>query len=124
MADIGLTGVSTTALNKVGPSGEVLPGSAFPGLDAFGGIGPKVGINQAGENIRSLNFNDLSGQMRTASKALEGLLSGLFGSNRRADLKYPLESDNPAYQARVQFRMYSLQPKIDGESQKNFNKTT
>lgn len=122
MADIGLTGVSTTALNKVGPSGEVLPGSAFPGIDAFGGIGPKVGINQAGQNIRSLNFNDLSGQMRTASKSLEQFISGIFGRAGRADLKYPLESDNPAYQARVQFRMYSLQPKVDGESQKNFEK--
>lgn len=122
MADIGLTGVSTTALNKVGPSGEVLPGSAFPGLDAFGGTGAKVGINQAGENVRNLNFGDLTGQLRTVSKSLEGLLSGLFSTGTRADLKYPLESDNPAYQARVQFRMYSLQPKIDGESQKNFDK--
>ena len=122
MSDIGLTGVSTTGLNKVGPSGEVLPGSAFPGLDAFGGIGPKVGINQAGENVRSLNFDDLTGQVRTASRALEELLAGLFGRAGRADLKYPLESDNPAYQARVQFKMFSLQPKIDGESQKNFDK--
>ena len=122
MSDIGLTGVSTTSLNKVGPNGEVLPGSAFPGLDAFGGIGPKVGINEAGQNVRNLNFDDLSGQVRTASKTLESLLSGLFGRSRRADLKYPLESNNPAYQARVQFRMYSLQPKIDGESQKIFDK--
>jgi len=121
MADIGLTGVSTTALNKVGPSGEVLPGSAFPGLDAFG-PGPKVGINQAGENVRNINFDDLTGHLRTASKTLEGLVAGLFSSRKRADLKYPLESENPAYQARVQFRMYSLQPKIDGESQKNFDK--
>ena len=70
MSDIGLTGVSTTSLNKVGPNGEVLPGSAFPGLDAFGGIGPKVGINQAGEDIRSLNFSDLTSQVRTASRTL------------------------------------------------------
>ena len=122
MSDIGLTGVSTTALNKVGPSGEVLPGSAFPGLDAFGGIGPKVGINQAGENVRSLNFDDLTGQVRTASKSLEQFINGIFGRVGRADLKYPLESDNPAYQARVQFKMFSLQPIIDGESQKNFDK--
>ena len=101
----------------------MLPGSAFPGLDAFGGIGPKVGINQAGENIRSINFDDLSGQVRAASRTLEGLLAGLFGSSRTsADLKYPLETDNPAYQARVQFQMFSLQPKVDGESQKLFDK--
>lgn len=122
MSEIGLTGVSTTTLNKVGPNGEVLPGSAFPGLDAFGGSGPKVGINEAGDGFRNLNFDDLSGQLRTASKSLEGLISGLFGSRQRSDLKYPLETDNPAYQARVQFRMFSLQPSIDGESQKNFDK--
>lgn len=122
MSDIGLTGVSTTSLNKVGPSGEVLPGSAFPGLDAFGGKGPKVGINQAGENIRSLDFSDLSGQVRTAGGILEGLLNSFFGRGLKSDLKYPLETDNPAYQARVQFRMFSLQPNIDGESQKHFDK--
>ena len=123
MSDIGLTGVSTTSLNKVGPNGEVLPGSAFPGLDAFGGIGPKVGINQAGQNIRSLNFSDLTGQVRTASRTLEEFIDGIFSRvGRSADLKYPLETDNPAYQARVQFQMFSLQPKVDGESQKMFDK--
>ena len=123
MSDIGLTGVSTTSLNKVGPNGEVLPGSAFPGLDAFGGIGPKVGINQAGENVRSLNFSDLTGQVRTASRTLEDFVDGIFSRVRRSvDLKYPIETDNPAYQARVQFQMFSLQPKVDGESQKMFDK--
>ena len=122
MSDIGLTGVSTTSLNKVGPNGEVLPGSAFSGLDAFGGSGPKVGTNADGDGFRNLDFSDLTGQIRTASESLEGLINGFFGSRQRADLKYPLETDNPAYQARVQFRMYSLQPKVDGESQKNFDK--
>ena len=91
MSDIGLTGVSTTALNKVGPSGEVLPGSAFPGLDAFGGIGPKVGINQAGENVRSLNFSDLTGQVRTASRT-----DLVFGSNSelRAIAEVYAQNDN------------------------------
>ena len=84
MSDIGLTGVSTTSINKVGPNGEVLPGSAFPGLDAFGGIGPKVGINQAGENIRSLNFSDLTGQVRTASRTLEEFVDGIFSRTLRS----------------------------------------
>jgi hypothetical protein len=122
MSEIGLTGVSTTSLNKVGPSGEILPGSAFPGLDAFGGSGPKVGTNAAGDEVRNLDFSDFSGQVRSATKSLEGLLNGLTSSRQRPDLKYPLETDNPAYQARVQFRMFSLQPAIDGESQKNFDK--
>ena len=116
MSDIGLT---TTSLNKVGPSGEVLPGSAFPGLDAFGGSGPKVGTNAEGDGFRNLDFSDLAGQVRTAATSL---LNGLTGSRQRPDLKYPLETNNPAYQARVQFRMFSLQPAIDGESQKNFDK--
>jgi len=122
MSDIGLAGISTTSLNKVGPNGEMLAGSAFPGLDAFGGSVPKVGTTTAGDGFRNLNFDDLSGQVKTATKSLEGLLNGLFSSKRRSDLKYPLETDSPAYQARVQFRMFSLQPMIDGESQKNFDK--
>lgn len=117
MSDIGLAGISTTSLNKVGPNGEVLPGSAFPGLDAFGGSGPKVGTNADGDGFRNLDFNDLSGQTRTAAKSLEA-----SNPRQRPDLKYPLETNNPAYQARVQFRMFSLQPAIDGESQKNFDK--
>ena len=36
-------------------------------------------------------------------------------------LSYPLENSNPAYQARVTFKMFSFQPTIDGKSQKNFS---
>ena len=59
MSDIGLAGVSTTSLNKVGPSGETLPGSAFGGLDAFGGSGPQVGINDLGERVKDIDFKSL-----------------------------------------------------------------
>ena len=121
MSDIGLAGVSTTSLNKVGPSGETLPGSAFGGLDAFGGSGPQVGINDLGERVKDIDFKSMGVQMRRATAVLEGLIDNIRGG-LRSDLKYPLEADNPAYQARVQFRMHSLQPKRAGESQKNFTK--
>lgn len=121
MSDIGLTGVSTTSLNKVGPSGETLPGSAFPGLNAFGGKGAQVGVDQLGQQVKNIDMKAMGNQLRRAGGALEGLLQNFFGG-LRADLKYPLETDNPAYQARVQFRMFSLQPKRDGQGQKNFEK--
>ncbi len=121
MSDIGLAGVSTTSLNKVGPSGETLPGSAFGGLDAFGGSGPQIGINELGERVKDIDFKSMGAQMRRATGILEGLVDNIFGG-LRGDLKYPLEADNPAYQARVQFRMHSLQPKRAGESQKHFDK--
>jgi hypothetical protein len=121
MSDIGLAGVSTTSLNKVGPSGETLPGSAFGGLDAFGGRGPQIGINELGERVKDIDFKNMGAQMRRATSMLEGLIDNVFGG-LRADLKYPLEADNPAYQARVQFRMFALQPKKPGQSQKHFDK--
>ena len=121
MSDIGLSGVSTTSLNKVGPSGETLPGSAFPGLDAFGGNGAEVGVDQLGQQVKNIDMKAMGNQLRRAGGILEGLLQNFFGG-LRADLKYPLETDNPAYQARVQFRMFSLQPKRDGQGQKNFEK--
>ena len=37
-------------------------------------------------------------------------------------LYYPVENDNPAYQARVTFKVYSLQTKMDGETLKGFTK--
>ena len=69
MSDIGLAGVSTTSLNKVGPSGETLPGSAFGGLDAFGGSGPQVGINDVRRRAK-----------KTAEDELDELLAMMGGS--------------------------------------------
>ena len=37
-------------------------------------------------------------------------------------LYYPLENSNPAYQARVTFKVHSLQTKMDGETLKGFTK--
>ena len=37
-------------------------------------------------------------------------------------LYYPVENSNPAYQARVTFKVHSLQTKMDGETLKGFTK--
>ena len=121
MSDIGLTGISTTSLNKVGPNGETLSGNNFPGLDAFGGSGPKVGINELGEQVKQIDVTSAHNLLRDATSGLRGILDNFFGRNQ-ADLKYPLETEDGAYQARVTFKMFSLQPKRDGETQKNFEK--
>ena len=45
-------------------------------------------------------------------------LSQGLGKPHGETLKYPLEDANPAYQARVSFRMFSLQPNKPGSTQK------
>ena len=121
MSDIGLTGISTTSLNKVGPNGETLSGNNFPGLDAFGGSGPKVGINEFGEQIKEIDVTSAHNSLRSLTSGISGLVDNLFG-RKQADLKYPLETEDGAYQARVTFRMFSFQPNKPGDSQKNFEK--
>ena len=106
MSDIGLTGISTTSLNKVGPNGETLAGSNFPGLDAFGGSGPQVGLNELGEQVKQVDVASAHNLLRDATSGLRGILDNFFGRNQ-ADLKYPLETEDGAYQARVTFKMFS-----------------
>ena len=122
MSDIGLTGLPTTRLNKVGGMGEVQSSNNFPGIDAFGGAGPKIPqqqIDEVGNQIRNVDFTDMQDNMRNVSNKLQGLLGEFFGSGRNADLKFPLETENPAYQARVKFTVFTFKPK-DGESQKRW----
>lgn len=64
-------------------------------------------------NITSINKDDLPND-----QTLRGRQRG------PGSLKYPLEDANPAYQARVSFRMYSLQPKNPGSTQKILDKQT
>ena len=126
MSDIGLTGLPPTRLNKVGGMGEVQSSNNFPGIDAFGGAGPKIPqqqIDEVGNQIRNVDFSDLQDTMRNMGSRLQGILGEFFGSGRGADLKYPLETENPAYQARVKFTIFTFKPK-DGESMKRFAKLT
>ena len=118
MSDIGLTGVPTTGLNKVGGMGEVQSANNFPGIDAFGGVGRKIPqqqIDNFGNEIRNVNFSDLKSQLQNVASTAESFLDGVFNRlGRGGDLKYPLETDNPAYQARVSFKMVSMKSQIDG----------
>ena len=126
MSDIGLTGVPTTGLNKVGGMGEVQSANNFPGIDAFGGAGRKIPqqqIDNFGNEIRNVDFSDLKSQLQNAASNAQSFLDGIFNRlGRGGDLKYPLETDNPAYQARVSFKMVSMKSQIDGESLKRFEK--
>ena len=128
MSDIGLTGVPITRLNKVGSMGEILPGSVndtTSSLSPFGpgnkGI-PQTDVDELGNQIRNVDFSDLNTNMRNMSSRLQDFLGGFLSSfGKTADLKYPLETENPAYQARVRFTVFTFRPK-DGESMKRFAK--
>jgi len=119
MSDIGLTGLSTTALNKIGPNGETIAGSVNDTTSSLSPFGPSgKAINEAGEAIKSIDAPDISGLFDAA----QDLLGGIFGRGRKADLKYPLETEGGAYQARVQFTMFEMKLDQDGNTQKRFNK--
>ena len=128
MSDIGLTGVPTTRLNKVGSMGEILPGNVndtTSSLSPFGpgnkGI-PQTGVDDLGNQIRNVDFSDLNTNVRDMGSRLQDFLGGFLSSfGKTADLKYPLETENPAYQARVRFTVFTFRPK-DGESMKRFAK--
>jgi len=119
MSDIGLTGLSTTALSKIGPNGETLAGGVNDTTSSLSPFGPSgKAVNEAGELIKSVDAPDISGFLDVA----QNLLGGLLGRRRKADLKYPLETEGGAYQARVQFTMFEMKLDQDGNSQKAFNK--
>jgi len=121
MSDIGLTGLSTTALSKIGPNGETLAGGVNDTTSSLSPFGPGgKAVNEAGELIKSVDAPDISGLLDTA----KDLLGGLFRSRRKADLKYPLETESGAYQARVQFTMFEMKLDQDGNSQKAFGKVS
>ena len=92
-------------LAKRGSSGELLPpGATGPELIEVGKTTLK--------NTISIGLKDDLPNNQGLSKA-----SG-------ETLKYPIEDANPAYQARVSFRMFSLQPKNPGSTQKILDKQT
>ena len=94
-------------LAKRDASGQLLPsGVTGPELLNFRDTVVK---NTVG-NITSTDVDDLQDNQ------------GIRGKNTSTTLKYPLEDANPAYQARVTFRMYSLQPKNPADTQKVLKK--
>lgn len=119
MSDIGLTGLSSTALSKIGPNGETIAGGVNDTTSSLSPFGPGgKAVNEAGEAIKSVDAPDLSGLANVA----QDLLGGLFGRGRKVDLKYPLETEGGAYQARVQFTMFEMKSNQDGTTQKRFSK--
>ena len=121
MSDIGLTGLSTTALSRIGPNGETLAGGVNDTTSSLSPFGPGgKAVNEAGELVKSVDALDLSG----LEDAAKDILGGLFGGGRKTDLKYPLETESGAYQARVQFTMFEMKLDQDGNSQKAFGKVS
>lgn len=121
MSDIGLTGLSTTALSRIGPNGETLAGGVNDTTSSLSPFGPGgKAVNEAGEAIKSVDVPDISGLADVA----RNILGGLFGGGRKVDLKYPLETEGGAYQARVQFTMYEMKLDQDGNTQKAFGKVS
>ncbi len=121
MSDIGLAGVSTTSLNKIGPNGETLAGGVSDTTSPLSPFGPgnTKAINDVGDVVKNVDTEGLSDLLNSARDVLGGLLSGF---SRKSDLKYPLETEGGAYQARVQFRMFEMKVIQDGNTQKRFNK--
>jgi len=121
MSDIGLTGLSTTALSRIGPNGETLAGGVNDTTSSLSPFGPGgKAVNEAGELVKSVDALDLSGLEDVA----KDILGGLFGGGRKTDLKYPLETESGAYQARVQFTMFEMKLDQDGNTQKAFGKVS
>ena len=63
-------------LQKLGPSGEKIVANAVPGLDAFGGEGPKI------KNVLSTATSTVGNELLAFAQSLQG---------HGEDLKYPLE---------------------------------
>ena len=101
MSDIGLAGIPTGRLKR-GASGEVLPSHLNPQFSDF--------AKPLSKNISTSNTSTSRVENKTTDQVLK---------KESEKLSYPMETGNPAYQARVSFRMFSLQPHQDGVSQKS-----
>ena len=121
MSDIGLAGVSSAALSKIGPNGETLAGGVNDTTSSLSPFGPgnAKGVNDVGEIIKNVDTKGIGNLF----SGVGNILGGFFDKfNEKADLKYPLETEGGAYQARVKFRMFELKLVQEGNSQKAFNK--
>ena len=103
MSDIGLAGIPTSALKRDPTTGEVTPAHV--------------------DGSQSIEFGRQFVKNKSTSNATQTLKERLADSQTiRAEgekLAYPMETGNPAYQARVSFRMFSLQPKDPAAAKKS-----
>ena len=103
MSDIGLAGIPTSALKRDPTTGEVNPAHVDGSQSVDFG-------RQFVKNKGSTNLPQSAAERQTDSQALR-----IEGEK----LSFPLETGNAAYQARVSFRMFSLQPKSDSAAKKS-----
>jgi len=103
MSDIGLAGIPTSALKRDPTTGEVNPAH----IDDSQSIG--FG-RQFVKNKNSSNLSQTAKERQADSQTIR---------NEGEKYAYPMETGNPAYQARVSFRMFSLQPKTPGTAKKS-----
>ena len=103
MSDIGLAGIPTSALKRDPTTGEVNPAHV--------------------DGSQSIEFGRQFVKNKSTSNATQTLKERLADSQTMRSegekLAYPMETGNPAYQARVSFRMFSLQPKSDSAAKKS-----
>ena len=103
MSDIGLAGIPTSALKRDPTTGEVNPAHV--------------------DGSQSIEFGRQFVKNKSTSNATQTLKERLADSqtirSEGEKLAYPMETGNPAYQARVSFRMFSLQPKDPAAAKKS-----
>ena len=103
MSDIGLAGIPTSALKRDPTTGEVNPAHV--------------------DGSQSIEFGRQFVKNKSTSSATQTLKERLADSqtirSEGEKLAYPMETGNPAYQARVSFRMFSLQPKDPAAAKKS-----
>ena len=98
------------------------PFDIVPGLAKRDASGQLLPAGVTGPEI--LNSANTIARNTIGSLKDELPLSQGLGKPHGETLKYPLEDANPAYQARVSFRMFSLQPNKPGSTQKILDKQT
>ena len=99
------------------------PFDIVPGLAKRGASGELLSPNITGPELLEVGKTTLKNTISTGLKDDLPNNQGLSKASGET-LKYPIEDANPAYQARVSFRMFSLQPTKPGTTQKILEKQT
>ncbi len=108
MSDIGLAGIPTSALKRDPTTGEVNPAH----------IDGSQSIDFGRQFVKNKGSNSLPQSAKERQADSQALRT------EGEKYAYPMETGNPAYQARVSFRMFSLQPKSDAAAKKSHSAET
>mgnify|MGYP001249064809 CR=1 FL=1 len=104
---------------------SILPGAINDTTSPSSPFGPSssnTAFVKSAENPDESVRNVSSAGNRKITPDDDGAVSAKTYVGSGPTLYYPVENDNPAYQARVTFKVYSLQTKMDGETLKGFTK--